>query len=254
MTTTLRTDRPYLKALVYAVTVLISSLFALSGCFSVPPTAVPMPSISAVTERPANDTLIVMLPGRGDRAETFLEAGFLDAGSQWGFDVLAVDAHFGYYAERNLLPRLHEDIIVPARARGYENIWLLGISMGGFGTLLYAEEYPEDLGGIILLAPYIGEPGLATEIETAGGLSSWSGDAEGFNDFEIRIWAWLKRVTSQPEGTSVILGYGHSDRLARTYGPLVDALDPSRVFTRDGGHKWTTWGPLWAEIAATLEL
>lgn len=195
-----------------------------------------------------------MLPGMGDRVETFLTTGFLTANDQSGFDVLAVDAHFGYYVERSLIPRLHEDIIVPARAGGYENIWLLGISMGGFGTLLYAEEYPEDIGGIILLAPYIGDRGLVDEIETAGGLHSWAGDADGFNEWEIRIWAWLKQVTSQPEGTRIILGYGRSDRLARTYGPLIEALDPSQIFTMDGGHNWRTWGPLWEMIAADLKL
>lgn len=254
MTSIYRANGRRLKVLVSRVPILASALLAVAGCTRIPPTAVPIPSIPAVSENPSNDSLVIMLPGMGDRAEAFLTAGFLDVGDQWGFDILTIDAHYGYYVERSLIPRLHEDIIIPARASGYENIWLLGVSMGGFGSLLYASEYPDAIDGIILLAPYIGDRGLANEIEAAGGLHSWPGDADGFDEFEIRVWAWLKNVTIQPEGTPVILGYGRSDRLARSYGPLVEALDPSRVYKLDGGHGWTTWEPLWARIAANLEL
>jgi hypothetical protein len=34
---------------------------------------------------------------------------------------------------------------------------------------------------------------------------------------------------------------------------LTDVLDPSSVYTLKGGHKWTTWKPLWEQIAASLE-
>jgi len=161
---------PRLKVLVSRVPTLVAALLAFTGCLRTPPTVVPILSISATNENSSNNSLVIMLPGMGDRAEAFLTAGFLDAGDQWGFDILAVDAHYGYYVERSLIPRLHEDIIIPARASGYERIWLLGVSMGGFGSLLYAEQHPEAIDGIILLAPYIGDPALANEIEAAGGL------------------------------------------------------------------------------------
>ena len=104
-----------------------------------------MPSISSAAAKGLGKTLLIMLPGRGDRASSFVTAGFVDIADRHQFDVLAVDAHFGYYAERILVERLHEDIIAPAKARGYENIWLLGISMGGLGALLYAAEYPNEI-------------------------------------------------------------------------------------------------------------
>ena len=42
--------------------------------------------------------------------------------------------------------------------------------------------------------------------------------------------------------------------MAENYAVLVDAIGPSSVYTLDGGHKWTTWGPLWEKIAADLDL
>lgn len=195
-----------------------------------------------------------MLPGMGDRAEAFRDAGFLDSADQQGFDTLAVDAHFGYYVERNLIPRIREDIVEPARAKGYRNIWLLGVSMGGFGSLLYADAHPLDVNGVILLAPFLGDHKLADAISSAGGLDAWPGISDEFNEFEIRVWVWLKTATTSRNRTRVILGYGRSDRLAATYGPLVDVLDSTDVYTLDGGHGWTTWKSLWNQIAADLAL
>lgn len=230
------------------------ALFAVTACLSSSATETPMPSISNAGAEPTERSLIVMLPGMGDRVDTFQPQGFLDPEDDWGFDAVAVDAHFGYCREQNLIPRLHEDIIVPAKASGYRNIWLLSISMGGFGSLLYAEQYPDDVDGIILLAPFLGEPKIARQISAAGGLHSWSGsEAHGLKAYEVDFWRWLKNATSGPGGTPVILGFGLSDRLAEGYGPLIEALDPSRVYSVDGGHKWTTWSPLWSRIAADVK-
>ena len=182
-----------------------------------------------------------MLPGRGDRADSFVKAGFVNTGNRQDFDVIAVDAHFGYYTERSLIPRVHEDIIVPAKASGYENIWLLGVSMGGFGSLLYAEKHPDEIDGVILLAPFLGGRELIEEIQNAGGLGAWQGDSKGFEQYEIDLWTWLKTEITSTNGTPVILGFGQADRLAAAYGPLVQALDPSHVYTSGGGHNWKTW-------------
>ncbi len=82
----------------------------------------PLPTISPPTDERKGKSLIVMLPGRGDRAESFRTAGFLDTAADHAFDVIAVDAHLGYYKERNLIPRLHNDVILPAKKDGYEKI------------------------------------------------------------------------------------------------------------------------------------
>lgn len=218
------------------------------------PTETPLPSIETADAASRNRSLVIMLPGRGDRVEAFIREGFQQAGEHHGFDTVAVDAHFGYYRERSLLPRLHEDIVLPARKAGYEQVWLLGISMGGFGSLLYASEHPEQVHGVILLAPFLGDRSSIEEIAAAGGLRNWDPDASGLKDHEIAIWSWLQDATKLPEATPVILGYGLADSMAEGYEVLTDVIEPSSVYTLEGGHKWATWRPLWESIAADLQL
>jgi pimeloyl-ACP methyl ester carboxylesterase len=227
--------------------------FTLPGCIGMARTEVPIPGIETADADSRSDTLVIMLPGRGDRAATFIEQGFQREGQRHGFDTVAVDAHFGYYMKRSLLPRLHEDIVLPARAAGYEKIWLLGVSMGGFGSLLYASEYPDEVDGVILFAPHLGDAKLAQEIEATGGLANWSGENTGFEDFEIGVWTWLRDAASGNPGTPVILAYGESDRGAPVHAVLGGALKPSSVYTLEGGHKWNIWQLLWERIAADLK-
>ena len=229
------------------VIAMVASL--LSSCFGIPPTEDRIPSVEVAGADVRSDTVVVMLPGRGDRADTFLREGFENAGQALGFDTIAVDAHFGYYMKRSLLDRLHEDIVLPAREAGYKNVWLLGISMGGFGTLLYASKYPDQVDGIVLLAPYVGDRDSLEEIRASGGLDSWDGDASELEEYEIRIWNWLRDTD-----TPIVLGYGESDRMAEGYSQFAELLEPGNIYTREGGHKWTTWRPLWDQIAPDLQL
>jgi pimeloyl-ACP methyl ester carboxylesterase len=217
------------------------------------PTDVPLPGIETANPESRHESLVIMLPGRGDRANAFIREGFQEVAERRGFDTVAVDAHFGYYMERSLLPRLHEDIVLPARQAGYEKIWILGISMGGYGTLLYASEHPDLVDGVILLAPFLGDRSSIEEIASSGGLSAWNESTSELEDYEIKVWAWLRSVTSLAEKTPVILGYGLSDSMAESYGGvLVGSIEPSSVYTLEGEHKWATWGPLWERIAADL--
>ena len=224
--------------------VLSFTAIALAACGFAPRTEVPIPTISADEIRKAR-TLLIMLPGRGDRAGNFVDAGFLEPTATPTFDVVAVDAHFGYYMKRSLIPRLHEDVVVPAREAGYENIWLLGVSMGGLGSILYASEHPDVVDGVVLLAPYLGDPELAAEIQASGGLSAWNADASQFKEHEVAAWRWLQQTRANAEPVPILLGYGLDDRFSEFYGPLQDDVEGIRVYTRPGGHKWTTWSELW---------
>lgn len=232
---------------------LVSVPLLLMSCAIHPRTENPIPSIRSASAKGLGKTLLIMLPGRGDRAGSFVKAGFVDIANRQQFDVLAVDAHFGYYSKGTLVERLREDIVAPARARGYENIWLLGISMGGLGALLYVAEYPNEIDGVILIAPFLGSSKLVEEIENAGGLGAWSGASQGFKPYEIDVWAWLKKEIVGGSSKPVYIGFGQSDSMAPAYDVLVQALDPSHVYTSNGGHNWKTWKPLWARIAAELE-
>ena len=226
-----------------------SATLMFSACLRLPPTEVPIPRISDLRDDGAGRTLVVMLPGMGDRAETFAAEQFTEIAQARGYDTVAVDAHFGYYREQSLVARLHEDVIGPARDRGYEDIWLLGISLGGFGALYYAQERPDDVAGLILLAPYVGDDKIITDIMAAESLDAWSPDGKDFPAHEVAVWSWLREQTANPEGKPLVLAYGESDRLAGAYSPLLDRIPPARIYTLPSGHKWTTWRPLWANIA-----
>jgi pimeloyl-ACP methyl ester carboxylesterase len=198
-----------------------------------------------------SNTLVVMLPGIRDRAEQFLAAGFVDGDTAGeSFDVVAVEAELGDYLSGAIVERLRTDVIEPARARGYDDIWLLGVSIGGYGSLLYASAFPADIRGVVLLAPYLGGRRLPRAIAAAGGLDAWRA-ANRINPF-VDGWIALQTLTQRRDAT-IVLGFGGDDRLAATYAPLLATLPRSRVYTADGGHAWTTWAPLWHEIKATID-
>ena len=214
-------------------------LLAAVGCVP-PPARVPMASITKRAPSPAK-TLVVFLPGRGSDAGTFVKEGFTDPGA----DLVFSDATERYYFDGSVVARLHDDVVEPARARGYERVWLVGISLGGLGAVMYAKTYPQDVDGLVLLAPYLGDDALRREIESAGGLAAWSGgsDTTSFDGVVRAAWAYL-RDTRIP----VWLGYGRGDRLRRSHAVLAAALPEEPVLTVEGGHDWPAWKRLWDEL------
>ena len=198
----------------------------------------------------AGGDLVVFLPGRGDRAEDFEERGFLAAAREAGLgaDVLAVDAHLAYYYKRVIMDRLWEDVVLPARARGYRRVFIVGISLGGLGALTLAQEHPDAVAGLFVLAPYLGEPALTREIETAGGLARWSG---GPSERDFRgVWSFLRGYATGEARPPLWLAYGESDRYAYGHRLLASALPGDHVLVTPGGHDWKAWDRLWREFLA----
>lgn len=196
-----------------------------------------------------SNTLVVMLPGIRDEAEQFVVAGFVGAASE-PFDVLVADPAISNYFNGRFVDRLRTEVIEPAQARGYDEIWLVGVSIGGYGALLYAGAFPADIRGVVLLAPYLGGRRLQRAIAAAGGLEPWAAEARP-TPFGA---AWLAFNTlTQRRDSTILLGFGGDDKLAGTYAPLLAALPQSRVYTVDGGHAWTTWAPLWREMKPTID-
>ena len=198
----------------------------------------------------AGGDLVVFLPGRGDRAEDFEERGFLAAAREAGLDadVLAVDAHLAYYYKRVIMDRLWEDVVLPARARGYRRVFIVGISLGGLGALTLAQEHPDAVAGLFVLAPYLGEPALTREIETAGGLARWSG---GPSERDFRgVWSFLRGYAAGEARPPLWLAYGESDRYAYGHRLLASVLPGDRVLVTPGGHDWKAWDRLWREFLA----
>ena len=101
--------------------------------------------------------LMIFLPGVGDVLEDFERNRFMEAvwASGRPANIIVADLHAGYYFRFNVLDRLHKDVIEPARSCGYQSIRLVGISLGGFGALLYTMEKTADIQGLMLLAPYL---------------------------------------------------------------------------------------------------
>jgi len=191
--------------------------------------------------------LLVLLPGIADTAEDYERYGFTEAiqRRRIPLDLALVDAHYGYYAKRSVLDRIREDVIVPARASGYRRIWLGGISMGGFGALLYASRFPGEVDGVLALAPYLGGASLIDEIANAGGLRRWNPTDVGGHEHERSVWSWLRHEGERNEDPPILLGYGEADRFAAAHRLLSEVLPPNRVLTTPGKHRWPVWRRLW---------
>ena len=184
--------------------------------------------------------LLIFLRGRGGSHADYDRYGFVDDIRQrkLPYDMKAPNAHMGYYVGRSLVQRLKKDIIDPARASGYEEIWLVGASMGGLGALLYTKFHPNDIDGVFIISPFLGERETIRTIQAAGGLATWEpGTYDPNDDWQIMLWDSLKtRAATNWEGTPLYLGYGTSDMFVEAQGLLGAHLPSERVFTAPGGH------------------
>lgn len=195
--------------------------------------------------------LLIFLPGIDDVAEDFARRGFVAAVHRRcpGMDMIAADARFTYYARRNLVRRLHEDIVAPALVEGYRELWLAGISMGALGSFLYTNQYPKQVAGLLWVAPYLGGHGVADEVAEAGGLAEWRPGESRVAGYQHEYWSWLKGYArAEVKRPPLYLAYGEEDRYARADRLLADVLPENRVFTVPGGHQWETWQRLWTKV------
>ncbi len=205
----------------------------------------------AAPQSAADRILLVMLPCAKGSPQDMVDYGFVQALRERSLpiDVVAVDTHLGYYLERSLIRQLTHDIIAPARARGYRRIWLMGISLGGMGALMYASEYPADIEGVILLAPYLGVSGTIAEVVGAGGLARWQSGVIKEDDDERRLLAWIKTCPFAMEASpKIYLGCGAEDRFVVTSQLLAERLPAARKISIPGGHDWATWAGLWRHL------
>jgi pimeloyl-ACP methyl ester carboxylesterase len=221
---------------------------AMTAC--VGPMAAPEPLRSieyANTSGPAK-CLFVFLPGMGDRAEAFEKHGFIDElrAHQLSADVRAADATFGYYMRGTFLDRLAADVIAPAKTRGYQEVWIAGPSMGGFGSLFYTHAHTADISGVLAIAPFLGDKDVIEEIKAAGGLEHWQPPARvdqmNRDNYQREMWRWLQAVTQgREQAPPIYLGYGTSDKLGPADELLRAELPPGHVFLTEGIHEWGAW-------------
>lgn len=232
----------------------------LSGCgymaYFIRPAHEPIDALEVrAQEGRRSDCLIVMLPGLGDTPDLYLEHGFvrdaLAAGTRCDF--VLVDAHVNYYGNDTLRPRVGQDVLVLAHARGYREIWMVGISMGGLGSLLVARDHPDLVRGVVLIAPFLGDDDVVRAITRAGGLASWAPppirDPDSRTEYSAALWGWLRAYLDAPgERPELYVGVGTDDSLLPTARLLEAAIPRERFYTAPGGHRWTTWRVLWRRM------
>ena len=231
----------------------------LCGCYPKGDPGKPIPTAFIPARSPAQ-RLVVVLPGRGDGLAGLQRAAIAQAiQSQWpDADVVLSGLAIGYYLRGNAITRLHDEIIGPARARGYREVWLLGASLGGLGALMYDAQWPNTVDGIVLMAPYLGDKSLLDEIAAAGGIARWNAGpvpAQVNDDnFQRELWRHLQTWSRDPtRSRNVWLAYGDRDYLRDTMPSLVPLLPSSHVLVRSGGHAWSVWTPAAKEVLAAID-
>ena len=202
-------------------------------------------------------TLAILLPGALQRPGDLVQAGMVDAVRRRSLplDLTLPDLQLNYVGETmdgSILQRLHEEVVLPARLDGYREIWLAGISIGGFIALAYAADYPGHVNGLCLLAPYPGSRILTNEIKKAGGLDQWNADGvEG--DGERRVWGWMQSLRERPAAAPHIhFGYALQDRFTSGQQLMAEALPGAHVDTVAGSHDWPAWQRLWVNFLDRL--
>ena len=223
-------------------------------------TKIPFEKIEAA-HQDAHTVLVVVLPGRGDDVANLKSAGIAEAiqSALPEADVMLTGVTFAYYMEGRMPQRLREEIILPARERGYKEIWLVGASMGGMGALMYDRQYPGDANGLVLLAPYLGSKKVLQQISDAGGLQNWDAGpvatAIDGNNYDRELWRYLKTWGKENNSRTgdVWLAYGDKDRLGAAMPPLKQLLHSEQVFIREGGHAWVVWTPAAKEIFTAIK-
>ncbi len=223
----------------------------LAGCAPTRPVLIPMELLTdhagCTTRAPV---LLAMLPGAYSEPADFRVHGFVAAVRSRGLaaDIVMADAHIGYFGDRSVIRRIREDIVLPARAAGYAQVWLVGISLGGLSALGYAARHGDEIGGAVVIAPYPGSREVLREIAAAGGPAKWHAQADSTqDDLEREVWSWLAEGTTLPDRMpAVFIGYGRDDRFAAGHRLIADTLPAGRSLAVPGGHDWAPWLAAWS--------
>jgi pimeloyl-ACP methyl ester carboxylesterase len=205
--------------------------------------------MSASTQRPVAQrpapARILLLPGAKESGDGFARAGFHDAVRERGLaiELEYCELEFEHVTDRSMLDRLRIGSVAAARAAGCDAVWLAGVSLGGFLALDFAEQYPTELDGVCLIAPYLGTRIITREIRLAGGVAGWSPGDVAAEDEDRRIWRFIKSHGGRQP--ALYLGYGRDDRFGDSQQLLADALPPESVDVVSGAHDWPVWRQIW---------
>jgi pimeloyl-ACP methyl ester carboxylesterase len=243
---------------------LIAALAActLAGCYFTRSPTRPIPSLAFRREAGARQScLVIFLPGLMDGPDTIREQGLVRELVRSGApcDAVAVDLTYRYYFDAAAARVLHDDVLAPAVARGYEEIWIAAISLGGLGAVLLAREHPELIDGIVFLSPYLGLEDVVATIERDGGLERWQPPDPmptiADSNFTVYVWAWLRGLVTDPDAMPEIwIGWANGERLEPTSRLLARVLPEGRSASLDGRHDWAAWRELFRRFVEAARL
>lgn len=138
---------------------------------------------------------IVLLPAARQRLEDFIDAGFDRAlhACGAGVELILMDPMPSHLNDRSWMSRLRDEIVLPACAGG-RTLWLGGISLGAFMALRFAAEAPQTIGGLCLIAPYLGSRIVAADIARHADLRSWMPGELSEEDDERIVWRYVRTL------------------------------------------------------------
>jgi pimeloyl-ACP methyl ester carboxylesterase len=204
-----------------------------------------MRTLRLVPPVPGSDAgCIVLLPAARQRLEDFIDAGFDRAlhARAAGFELMLVDPMPSHLNDRSWMGRLRDDVVLPL-CDGGRPLWLGGISLGAFMALRFAAEAPPLIGGLCLIAPYLGSRIVAADIARHAELRAWTPGELSEEDDERIVWRYIRGLRAPPP--QLFLGLGREDRFADTQQLLARSLPPACCVTIEGGHEWPVWRRLW---------
>jgi pimeloyl-ACP methyl ester carboxylesterase len=228
----------------------------LHGCWIKIEAAGPIPIQSFIAPEASREPpLVLVLPGAADSLAGLRDSGIVEAiqKSLPHADLILVGATMKYYKEGRFAQRLHDEVIQPARDRGYRHVYLAGASLGGMGTVLYERMYPGELTGLVLLAPFMGDQDVVDEVQKAGGVRAWDAgpepDAVDRKNYEHELWRTVKDWSEhKDQARRVWLACGADDRLLPVAKMIAKVLPKRHFLEPAGGHLWVVWNPAATEL------
>ena len=229
-----------------------------SGCYYLRSADVPMQTrlycraldyqLTRADDCPRAQDAMIMLPGIGDSVERFAQEGLIDQlrEANLPLDAIVADAHFGYYRDRSLLVRLQADVLEPAKRAGYHTLHFAGVSLGGFGSLLYWRDNASwRPASLTLLTPYLGEPEyyqykLDTDV------------APQQRQADKNLWPWLD-ASALTERRYWYVGLARSGKFYQPGQAFAELLPEANRVEVDGEHNWQAWRRMWPPLLSVLQ-
>jgi pimeloyl-ACP methyl ester carboxylesterase len=234
----------------------IAMMLAAGGCYFSQSPMRPIPALFARTSDARQHCLVVFLPGLLDGADSFLEHGMVRDlfASGAPCDAAIVDLGYRYYFGAQVADVLYEDVLHPALARGYDEVWVVGISLGGLGATLLARQHGEAIAGVMLLSPFLGIDPTMHEVASAG-LREWHpphlSSTVDDTTFTAHVWAYLRGYVDDPdELPPLYVGWAEGESRERMATTIADVLPSEHTAHVAGGHDWQAWTQLFRTLIA----